>query len=145
MSAIRIAELTRLYRARYGDVLPNNDKSRELIDIVAQHMICLTGHPMKRLFEWCALHSPWLTIPELSAVLANSAQHPQSWKADSMAWKLGLTFADRQTLKIHTIGAIDCNAAQRRARRKRLDKARQKRLRAARKEAANETQAIPTP
>jgi hypothetical protein len=145
MSAIRIAELTRLYRARYGEVLPNNDKSRELIDIVAQHMICLTGHPMKRLFDWSTLRAPWMTLPELSSILADVAQHPQSWKADSLAWKLGLTFADRQTLKIHTIGAVDCNASQRRARRKRLAKQRYKRLRKAQKQAAIETQAATTP
>lgn len=136
LAAIRIAELNRLFSARYGERLPDNEIGREAILIVAHHMICLAGHPQQRMTQWAELRAPWLTVTELHAVLAEIATRPQTWKADSLAWRLKLTYADRQALKITTIGAIDCSAKRRQTLRRNKQKQRMKKLRKAKRLAA---------
>lgn len=136
MSAIRIAELNRLYRARYGEQLPDTPEGRDAILIAANHLMLLPGVPQKRLMDWCSTRAPWLTIREIEDILSTVAIRPQTWKADSLAWRLKLTYADREALLITTIGAIDCNKRQREARRKLKGKLRDRTRRAAQKEAA---------
>ncbi len=136
MASLRIAELNRLYRARYGDVLPNNETGRQMITIAAHHLIHLAGDPQKRLMTWCSARAPWLTVAEVAATLSEVASNPRSWKADSLAWLLKLTYADRQALRIGTIGAIDCNARQRAALRKAKAKKREHARRTAQKHTA---------
>ena len=133
MSAIRVAELNRLFKARYGEVLPDNEIGRECAVIIANHLIMLPGLPQKRLMDWAEHHAPWLNMEELAQLLADAASRTQVWKADSLAWRLRLTYADRQALKITTIGAIDCNKAERAKIRKAASKARTKRHRDAQK------------
>lgn len=133
MAAIRIAELNRLFRARHGEVLPDNETGRKAVFIAAQHLIQLAGHPQQRIMSWAALRAPWMTVAEVQEILATVATDPKTWKADTLAWQLGLTYADRQTLKITTIGAIDCNQAQRQAKRRMADKLRKRAARKARK------------
>jgi hypothetical protein len=135
MSAIRIAELNRLFEARHGLELPDDEIGRECVTIAANHLMLMPGLPQKRFMEWARSRAPWLTIHEIEQILADAASRPQTWKADSLAWRLRLTYADRQALKITTIGAIDCNKAQRAKLRKAASKARTKRHRDAQKAA----------
>jgi hypothetical protein len=133
MSAIRISELNRLFQARHGEVLPDNDMGRECVWIAANHLILLAGVPSVRLFEWAKLHAPWLTTAELEQLLSDAASKTQIWTADGLAWRLKLTYADRQALKIKTIGSIDVNKRERANLRKAAAKAREKRRRDAKK------------
>lgn len=136
-AAIRLSELNRLFKARHGDCLPHDDTGRELVSIAAHHMIRLAGHPQQRLMNWASLRAPWLSIEEVNGILAETATSPKTWKADTLAWRLRLTYAERQVLKIASIGAIDCNAQQRAARRRARSKARSKAYRTAKKRPAN--------
>ena len=131
-AAIRVAELNRLFRARYGEQLPDDATGRDCLMIVAHHLIQLSGHPQQRLFDWVKARCPWLTMPEFNTLLAEIATTPKTWKADSLAWRLRLNYEDRQSLKIMTIGATDCSAAQRKAKRRAKQRARMKALRASR-------------
>lgn len=126
LSAIRIKELNRLFTARYGEILPNNEAGRQAIEIIAHHLVCLPGLPQKRLHDWATLHAPWMTVADVQTILAKVVTQPRTWKADSLAWLLKLNYADRQALKITTIGAIDCNASQRAAKRRQKAKKRAK-------------------
>lgn len=139
MSAIRIAELNRLFEARHGIELPNDETGRQCVMIAAHHLILLAGLPQDRLMRWAYDRAPWLTVAEIEQILADVAAHPKTWRADSLAWLLKLTYADRQTLGIKTIGAIDCNKTQRAAKRRAAAKARAKAYRAAQKTAAYAT------
>ncbi len=136
MSSLRIAELNRLFKARHGEQLPNTAEGRQMVTIAAHHLVQLSGMPQKRLMDWCSIRAPWLTVAEVESILAEVACHPRSWKADSLAWLLKLTYADRQALKIGTIGAIDCNKAERAALRKAKARNRDKRRRTTQKHAA---------
>jgi len=123
-AAIRIAELNRLYRSRYGRIgeaiceLPNDETGRSLVVIVAHHLIRLAGEPRRRLTDWGREFAPWMTIADVDDVLAAVTRSPLSWKADTLAWRLRLSFAERQALGIGTIGATDMNKAQRAERRR---------------------------
>jgi hypothetical protein len=118
MSALRIRDLNRLYEARYGEQLPNNAVGRECVVIAAHHLVMLAGMPLKRLMNWCSSRAPWLTVQEIEEILSSVASRPQTWKADTLAWKLKLTYTDRQALGITTIGAVDVNKRERAAIRK---------------------------
>ena len=128
-AAIRISELNRLFAARYGGVLPDNEAGAEAIHIVAHHLIQLAGVPQARFANWAIEHAPWLTLSGMNAVLAEVVQRPQTWKADSLAWRLKLTYADRTTLKITTIGAVDFSAAKRKTLRRKRKKEAMRKLR----------------
>jgi hypothetical protein len=138
-AAIRVAELNRLFRARYGEQLPDDADGRGCLWIVAQHLMQLAGHPYQRLMMFAAIRAPWLTITEATALLADVASKPMTWKADSLAWRLKLTYADRQALKIKTIGAIDVNRSQRAQKRRNASKKRSRLYRKRKALAANAT------
>jgi hypothetical protein len=138
-AAIRVSELNRLFRARYGEVLPQDDRGREAMWIIAHHLIQMAGVPLDRLMKWSGLMAPWLTVGEAMMVIGDVAQRPMTWKADSLAWRLRLTYADRQSLKIKTIGAIDFNRSKRAERRRKASKTRSKLWRKAKRLAANAT------
>lgn len=134
-AAIRLAELNRLYNARHGDCLPDDDNGRELVSIAAHHLIRLAGHPQRRLMDWARDRAPWLSILDVNRILADIATNPKTWKADTLAWRLHLDMAERTALRIMTIGATDCNATQRIARRRNAKKLRERARRAAKKAA----------
>lgn len=121
---LRVRDLNRLFTARYGHHLPDDDAGRDDVAIVAHHLAQYAdGHPGKRITSWVRLRAPWMPIAELDALILEAVAKPKRWRADKLAWRLRLTAADRATLRITTIGAIDANLAQRiaaRRKRKRL-------------------------
>lgn len=136
-AAIRVAELNRLFAARHGTVLPDIPQVRDAIHIATQHLVQLAGAPLDRLLKWSSIMAPWLTVGEAMSILADVVQRPMTWKADSLAWRLRLTYADRQALKITTIGAIDFTRSQRAQKRKNASKKRSKLYRKRKALAAN--------
>lgn len=123
-AAIRLGELNRLYKARHGEQVPDNAAGRDLVLIAAHHIIRLAGHPKGKLMAWASMRAPWMTVAEIDATLAETASRPVTWKADTLAKRLNLAMAERQALRIGTIGAIDCSRAERQVRRKSAAKAR---------------------
>lgn len=123
-TAIRIAELNRVLTSRYGEQVPNDATGRKAIAIVAHHLVRLDGHPKMRLSNWASLHARWLTIDRIESILCEAVNRPRKWKADTLAHEIGLTMEERQRLRITTIGAVDCNKDERKARRKELKRQR---------------------
>jgi hypothetical protein len=69
---------------------------------------------------------------ECTALINRVLAKPLRWTADTLAWRIGLTDATRTLLKITTIGATDCNKAQRAERRRQQDASAHRARRAAR-------------
>ena len=117
IATLRLHDLARLFRARHGITLPNTDTGREAMAIALSHLASLKD-PVKRMDDWLGLWCPWLMLKERTEIIGEALIYPQRWTADELAWRLRLIYADRQTLAITTIGAIDCPKRERIKRRK---------------------------
>jgi hypothetical protein len=117
LAPIRIAELCRIFRDRYGQHLPD-DAGREDARIMANHLAMLKGDQRRNIASWMARWAPWMRLDEVSrlidAVLAKSLR----WCADTLGKRLNLTEAERSRLKITTIGSVDMTKAERESARK---------------------------
>lgn len=117
-AALRLRELERLYRARYGATLPDDDAGRDDALIAVHHIAQLDRNTAARISNWLARWCPWMPIGDVRATIARVTVEPMRWRADKLAWRLRLTAADRTALAITTIGAIDESQADRAKRRK---------------------------
>lgn len=129
IAALRLNDLARLYRARYGITLPDDDAGRDDIAVAVNHLASL-AHPRQRILKWLEVWAPWMTLKECETITAKAIMHQQHWTADQLAWRLRLTMADRTALAITTIGAIDCSRSERRKLRKLKAKLRERARRA---------------
>lgn len=120
---LRLNDLAKLFRGRYGHVLPDDDAGRDDLMVAVNHLACLP-HPQKPIENWIEIWAPWLTVKERKAIMADALVCPTRWKADALAWRLRLTAVDRAALGITTIGAIDENKAARKKRRRQQAKKR---------------------
>jgi hypothetical protein len=118
LGALRIRDLNRLFDARYGRELADDDAGRGDALIMAHHLAALSGDPRKRIGSWLRLRAPWMSLKEAEAVLVETMTRPQRWRADKLAWRLRLIEADRARLRITTIGAVDVPRLERIKRRK---------------------------
>lgn len=114
---LRLNDLAKLFRGRYGHVLPDDDAGRDDLFVAVNHLACLP-HPQKPIEHWIEVWAPWLTVIERKQIVGDALACPMRWKADALAWRLRLTAADRHALGITTIGAIDENKSARAKRRK---------------------------
>jgi hypothetical protein len=64
-----------------------------------------------------------MTGSDLEALIEDTLKQPRRWRADRLAWRLGLTIADRDALGITTIGAVDMEANKRIGRRREKNRA----------------------
>jgi hypothetical protein len=117
---LRLRELERFYLHIYGPTLPDDDAGRDDLFVVAQHL-AQGGTLDRHLPAWARVWCPWLGELECSDIVARVTSTPLRWTADALASRIGLDDATRTLLKITTIGATDCNKAQRAERRKQLD------------------------
>jgi hypothetical protein len=118
MAVLRIAELRRLFRSRYGDVLPDDDAGRDEALVMAHHLVRRSGDPCRRIAAWLELQAPWMAQAELAELITSVLSRPLRWRADKLAVRLNLTDAERRRLRITTIGAADKTKAERLIERK---------------------------
>lgn len=128
--ALRLHDLAKIFRHRYGVTLPDDDAGRDDLVVAINHLASL-ARPRRHLANWIELWAPWLTAAEQRDIVGPALAHPQYWKADALAWRLGLKAEERRMLGVTTIGAIDETRADRIKRRKMLDKQRKAKARRA--------------
>lgn len=127
---LRLHDLARLFRSRYGVVLPDDDSGREDAETAINHMANLT-RPRRHIANWIGLWAPWMPAGELQEMVGLALANPHYWTADQLAWRLKVTAQERRMLGITTIGAIDENKAARLKRRRKLERERKARQRRA--------------
>jgi hypothetical protein len=118
LTALRIAELRRLFLDRYGRTLPNDDAGRDDVLVMAHHIARRQGDAPKAIRSWIELSAPWMSSTETDVTVAAVLARPLKWRADTLAKRLRLTEAERRRLRICTIGAIDMTQAERKQARK---------------------------
>jgi hypothetical protein len=134
MAAIRLAELMRwLDDANGKGVELDPDAQSETIARIFVHHFVVLADGNRRASDWLATYCPWVERRSREAMISEANHCPLKWSADKLAWKIRLTDTKRTELKIRTIGAIDCNADQRKERRKTEHAERQRRLRASKR------------
>ena len=109
---VRPRELERVFRDRYGAILPDDDAGLDDLFIMANHLAHLDA-PDKRIASWVRQWAPWYSADETAALIETVLARPLKWTANSMAKRLGLNEATRSRLGLTTIGAIDCSKAKR--------------------------------
>jgi hypothetical protein len=113
-ATIRCRELERIFRDRYGPVLPDDDAGRGDAEIMLQHIARKQAGDRQWLMEdYLDQSAPWLKGKERAALIRRVFRKPLSYRADTLAAMIGLTFARRRRLGITTIGAIDMSLEQR--------------------------------
>lgn len=122
--SLRLNDLARLFRSRYGITLPNDDAGKDDLLVAVHHLACLP-RPRQAIMHWLELWAPWMPVAEASKLAAEVIANPQRWKADALAWRLRLTMEQRTMLGITTIGSIDVNKSARTKLRKQRDRQRQ--------------------
>lgn len=117
MAAIRIAELTRWLGDAIGAgaELEPCQWSEGIARVFVHHFVVLADGN-RRAAQWLSTYCPWISTPDREYMITEANHCPLKWSADKLAWKLRLTDVRRSELKITTIGAIDCNRDQRKAR-----------------------------
>lgn len=129
--ALRLHDLAKIFRHRYGVTLPDDDAGRDDLTVAVNHLASL-ARPRRHIANWIELWAPWLTAGEQRDMVGAALANPQHWKADALAWRLRLTKEERRMLGVTTIGAIDENKAARTKRRRQLARERKAKLRRAR-------------
>ncbi|MCC7047190.1 MAG: hypothetical protein IT562_10795 [Alphaproteobacteria bacterium] len=109
--------------------MPDDDAGRDDTALMCQHLAALPGDPRQRIASWIELRAPWLSVAEAKAVTIDAIANPRRWRADTLAWRLRLTAADRATLRITTIGAIDQGRTARETARRAKARVRMEKLR----------------
>jgi hypothetical protein len=117
MAALRIGDLKRLFAARYGHELPDDDSGRDDALIMAHHL-ARQPNAERRIPIWLGLNAPWMNTAEARELTGKVLAKPLRWRADKLAIRLNLHEAERQRLRITTIGAVDVDKAERLARRR---------------------------
>lgn len=130
IAALRLKDLAKLFRGRYGITLPDDDAGRDDLAIALAHIASLAT-ARERMIHYCEIWVPWMTLRESNAMMAKAFSSGQYWTADQLAWRLRLTMADRTALGITTIGAIDMGKAARTKNRKAKARARDRKRRRA--------------
>jgi hypothetical protein len=119
LATIRCNELDRFFDDRYGPVLPDDDAGRDDAVIMLHHLAFRQAIDRQlQMNDWLDRRAPWLAGRERDSIIAKLFRKPILFKPDTLAGKIGLTYARRQRLGITTIGAIDMPAEARKELRK---------------------------
>jgi hypothetical protein len=111
----------RLFYTRYGARLPDDDDGRENVMIMINHLVMLAD-PKFRVRNWCSRRAPWVVDSEAEKLVDKTITRPRRWRADALGQILNLTEAERDRLKIRTIGASGVTKAMRIAKRRERDR-----------------------
>ncbi|PPQ16339.1 hypothetical protein CV770_26710 [Bradyrhizobium sp. AC87j1] len=128
---LRVWELERVFRHRFGKFIPEGVDGRQALQVIAEaYHFSKGGDPVTKLAGYIRARAPW-AYKDIDAIVAGSA--PAHWQsADELAWRIGLTFIERESLKVRTIGAVGLNKRQRSAIQKAKHKQRESDRRRAR-------------
>lgn len=129
MAVLRLSEVRRVLHDRYGGedfVLPDDDAGKDDAVIFANSLARLSRGRVDSIVRELRCHAPWMSEATALRIACRAISSPTSYKADTLAHKLGVTDATRTRLDLRTIGATDVDAEARKARRRSKDAERAK-------------------
>lgn len=129
VAPFRIRDLNRLFNARWGPMLPNDDGGRSDAFVMLCHLAQLADDPSKRMDHFLDLRTPWMTIGERCELKQVAFASDARWSADELAAIMNVYFQERSALGLTTIGAIDVDLTARKALRLKKQRERQRQSR----------------
>lgn len=115
---LRVAEVEKLIRHRHGPTGVDTDDGESYLEAVLPNLVALPKSivgqdrvsmtPTAVLLGWTSRWTPRVEAP-LASWDARAKAAGYRLKADTVARRLGVTFAERTELDLRTIGAVDMN------------------------------------
>jgi hypothetical protein len=127
-----LREIERLYCRRWRWTLPDNAAGRDALLLAVHHIAHLGGDTRHKIVAWASLWAPWLEREDAEALAAEVIAKPRRWKSASLGWRLQVTEAERDTLKLTRIRAAGVSTAEMKERRRLKQAERMRNLRARR-------------
>jgi hypothetical protein len=118
----RLRELERIISYRYNGILSASQEADVFLlqaaKLLRRNLRDRVGPPtndtvLDRLAVWAERWAHFTPVEHLPEIVALAMRHPAIETADALAVLLHLTYAERQYLKITTIGACDVSKAER--------------------------------
>jgi len=120
----RLNELERLYRHRYGPILPCDDAGIDDLTIAAHHIVAFGGDATEHIVAWTRRWMPDMPRHQAEALAERVIASPRRYKATTLGWRLRLTGEERAALDIQTIRAMGMTDAKMAAERRRKNRER---------------------
>ncbi|WP_141686751.1 hypothetical protein [Bradyrhizobium sp. LMTR 3] len=127
---LRIRELERFFRLKYGRHLSDDDAGRDDLMILFHHFAVAGSDVINRCCHFAKVWAPWLSEAKAEAMAKQAATRPRRYNAAALGIAIGLTDDVRTALKIKTIWAFNAGETAE-ERRKRKDRERKRDQRAA--------------
>ena len=108
----RVNEITSLVINRHGK-LPYTDDRDTYLNVVVHHLKPGDGDLVFALENWCRRVGTKVPSEELQQIAADAQARPMRFRAETIASKLMVTYAERTALKITTMGCIDMSREER--------------------------------
>ena len=118
LPALRVSEIQRFFRHKYGEQLPNDDAGLEDLEILLNQAAGIPGNSVPSLARLAAKWAPWMAVDTRLTAAEKALSQRKRWKADPLAQALGLTDKVRTLLIIRSIGCTDLPKQQRIQRRR---------------------------
>ena len=123
MPYLRISALQRIIVDRYGEArLPDSEAGHDILRPMADHLAQINP---ARIRPWAAAWMPRLPAADVDdlivsreALIKQCGKTALYWNADALAHEIDLDDAARTRIRGWTIGAVDCDKAEREERRK---------------------------
>lgn len=107
ITVLRISELKRYLRLRYGDELPDDDAGRQDLVILLNHVAHNRTDPGGKMLGFGRRWAPSMAPNEAEALIAMILAKPRKYTPKRLGELLRLTEAERRQLCITTIRAFD--------------------------------------
>ena len=111
----RARELRQFLFHRYGEHLPDDDAGLDDLDLLLSYVMQLNpGCGVPAMIRETRAWAPWLNYGEARDFAERiAARRPVKLKADTIAQRLGCTYAEPTLLKLTTIGCCDLSRRER--------------------------------
>jgi hypothetical protein len=127
----RVRELRRFLSYRYGETLPDDDAGRDDLELLLSYVMQLKpGYGLPAMIREARAWAPWLRREDARALAERIAgRRPAKFKDDTIAARIGCTYAERTALNLRSIGCCDLSRTERdkAARQRRTDAERKRR------------------
>ncbi|PBB77890.1 hypothetical protein CK218_27695 [Mesorhizobium sp. WSM3879] len=110
---LRLREVEKVIKDRHGGMIPDPEDTDDRETCLNYVKAAAFSPSAQDMFNWCRKWAPWVLDAELTDILAQASRHSRMMTADGVAGLLAVTMAERDRLRLKTIGACDISKEER--------------------------------